>query len=163
MKCALSNADCGLSITEYKMMMKQPRDPTRKQRDFHPRHHDLEVAYGLRFPSCFFALYDSCKLIDPKDPLNAIAKCGLALVGAYEEWHKMANNEHYIPDPNKRIERNLIYRGYYSPPEMQTLVVGIKSAFQLGYWRDDPMEVPSFTASSDGQQGRISAGKGILY
>ena len=39
-------------------MMTQPKDPSRARRWHHARQKDLEEAYGLRFPACFFAMYE---------------------------------------------------------------------------------------------------------
>ena len=46
-------------------MLTQPKDPTRKRRYHHPRQQELEDAYGLRFPACFFALYEFACVVDP--------------------------------------------------------------------------------------------------
>ena len=59
------NDDCGLTYSEYKNMMMRPKDPTRKRRYHHVRHAELENAYGLRFPACFFALYEFAVECDP--------------------------------------------------------------------------------------------------
>ena len=62
--------DCGLTYSEYKQMMMRPKDPTRKRRYHHVRHAELENAYGLRFPSCFFALYEFAVECDPQVNIN---------------------------------------------------------------------------------------------
>ena len=64
------NDDCGLTYSEYKQMMMRPKDPTRKRRYHHVRHAELENAYGLRFPSCFFALYEFALECDPQVNFN---------------------------------------------------------------------------------------------
>ena len=62
---AVCNEGCGLTISEYKTMMTQPKDPTRKRRYHHARQEELEAAYGLRFPACFFAMYEFAVTVDP--------------------------------------------------------------------------------------------------
>jgi len=149
--------DCGLTYSEYKQMMMRPKDPTRKRRYHHVRHAELENAYGLRFPACFFALYEFALECDPQDPLHCMTKLGMVLTGPFEEWHKMMQYKGYNPPPSNMIHRHMRNRSYYAPPEFQVCLNNMKDKTALGYWRDDPSELPPFIAMNHHEEGRLYA------
>jgi len=154
-RARLCGAGCGLTKSEYKHMIMTPKDKNRERRFHHPRHEDLEKAYGLRFPACFFALYEFACEVDHEDPLNCMTKIGLQLGGAFEEFHKMARNKTYQPEPKHKIFRNLVNRHYWDPPEFQILMTNVKDRSHVGYWRDHPDELPPFVVRNDGYQGKL--------
>ena len=92
--------------------------------------------------------------------MNSMTKIGLMLTGAFSEFHKMCQNKGYKPDPANKIYRNLVGRQYWDPPEMQVLLVNLKDKSHLGYWRDNPDELPPFIAMNDGNGGKLYA---VIY
>jgi len=135
-------------------MIMTPKDQNRTRRYHHDRHADLERAYGLRFPACFFALYEFAKEVDANDPLNCMTRIGLQMTGAFEEFHKMQNTT-YQPADKYKIFRNMVNRHYWDPPEFQILLTNVKDRSHLGYWRDHPDELPPFIVRNDGYQGKL--------
>ena len=84
-----------------------------------------------------------------------MTKIGLQLGGAFEEFHKMARNKTYQPEPKHKIFRNLVNRHYWDPPEFQILMTNVKDRSHVGYWRDHPDELPPFVVRNDGYQGKL--------
>ncbi|XP_076653287.1 histone PARylation factor 1 [Halictus rubicundus] len=96
-------------------------------------------------PEDFFQLYEFCKTISEKDPLNAFTHVQLQLVGPYDVF-----NEKFLSfkvDDEKSLLRH--WRYYYDPPEFQTIMkVNGKENLHIGYWRDDASERPVFVAKN---------------
>ena len=57
-RARLCGAGCGLTKSEYKHMIMTPKDKNRERRFHHPRHEDLEKAYGLRQGQLSFLIHD---------------------------------------------------------------------------------------------------------
>ncbi len=57
------------------------------------------------------------------------------------------------------------WRYYYDVPEFTTVLADPESEFHLGYFRDDPAEMPAFVASSDPSDGgcRLTAAGENLF
>ena len=100
-------------------------------------------------------MYEFACEVDPEDPLNCMTRIGLQLGGAFEEFHKMARNKTYQPEPKHKIFRNLVNRHYWDPPEFQILLTNVKDRSHVGYWRDHPDELPPFVVRNDGYQGKL--------
>ncbi|XP_076300349.1 histone PARylation factor 1 [Lasioglossum baleicum] len=96
-------------------------------------------------PEDFFQLYEFCKTISEKDPLNVFKHVQLQLVGPYDVF-----NEKFLSskvDDEKSLLRH--WRYYYDPPEFQTIMkVDNKEHLHIGYWRDNVSERPIFVAKN---------------
>jgi len=75
---------------------------------------------------------------------DAFKDCNLKLVGPFEVLAGvLKEEEHKIPDTLTH------WRYFYDPPEFQTLIRGDdKQQMHIGYYRDDPKEMPSYVASN---------------
>nr|XP_031830117.1 histone PARylation factor 1 isoform X2 [Nomia melanderi] len=99
----------------------------------------------IEMPTDFFQLYEFCKNISEKDPLNAFKDVQLQLVGPYDVYRQTFLNSKV--DNRKSLLRH--WRYYYDPPEFQTIIkANTKEGLHFGYWRDDPSEKPVFVAKN---------------
>ena len=106
----------------------------------------IEEAYKLKMPDDFFHFWDFCKERNREKPEEALVDTlGLKLVGPFD----------FISNPEKmqKVEEKkdflVHWRFYFDPPEFQTLLASTNSNFHVGYFRDDPKDLPVFTASND--------------
>jgi len=109
----------------------------------------VEQKFLTKMPEDFMAFWEMCKTIDRENPREALVKsCGLLLVGPYDI---VAGQEF---ESNKLNDYLCHYRFYRDPPEFQTLIVSVEedSNFHIGYFRDDPKEVPVFVAAYGGKK-----------
>jgi hypothetical protein len=107
----------------------------------------VKAIYLMEMPEDFYSFYEFCKSLSKTSPELALSPIGLELVGPY----------HFFSGKIKkctRAEALMHYRYYYDPPEFQTVLKGDeKSQYHLGYYRDDPNELPSFVASNSAAEG----------
>ncbi|XP_033364755.1 histone PARylation factor 1 isoform X1 [Bombus vosnesenskii] len=105
--------------------------------------------FFIEMPEDFFQLYEFCKSICERDPLNALKIVHLQLVGPYDVFRKGFINAKV--ENKEALLRH--WRYYYDPPEFQfSLQTVIKSntkdGLHFGYWRDDVFEKPVFMAKN---------------
>jgi len=113
-------------------------------------------------PDDFYEFFDFCVGLNRIDPLNAIAStCGLKLVGPFEflvQKPAAADSDSKSVDTNsalKTLSQNDLlchWRYKYDVPEFQTILASVDkdNSFHIGYFRDDPKQMPVFVASSGG-------------
>ncbi|XP_078044132.1 histone PARylation factor 1 isoform X2 [Augochlora pura] len=96
-------------------------------------------------PEDFFQLFEFCKIISEKDPLNVFKAAQLQLVGPYNVFDETFLSSKV--DNKRSLLRH--WRYYYDPPEFQTIIkVNSKEGSHIGYWRDDASEGPVFVAKN---------------
>jgi len=103
----------------------------------------------VEMPEDFFAFWNFCKERNPSNPADALSPAGLVLVGAYDILSGK------LKDSNNRIQSDYLchYRFYYDVPEFQTVIASKENDFHIGYFRDDPKEMPVFVAANDPAEG----------
>jgi len=109
----------------------------------------VEQKFLTKMPKDFMAFWEFCKSIDRENPREALLKsCGLLLVGPFDI---VAGQEF---ESNKLNDFLCHYRYYRDPPEFQTVIASVEegSNFHIGYFRDDPKEVPVFIAAYGGKK-----------
>lgn len=113
-----------------------PKDPV----------NSVEQKFLTKVPEDFMAFWDFCKGVNRENPREALNQCGLKLVGPFDI---VAGEEFTSTKLNDYLCH---YRYYRDPPEFQTVIVSTDEAsnFHIGYFRDDPNEVPVFVAALGG-------------
>jgi len=108
----------------------------------------VEEKFLVKMPEDFMAFWDFCKGINRENPREALLKsCGLILVGPYDI---VAGDEFKSTNLNDYLCH---YRYYRDPPEFQTVIASSSEDdnFHVGYYRDDPKDVPVFVAAYGGK------------
>lgn len=103
---------------------------------------ELKIKFKAEMPQDLFDFWEFCCNLNTMDPTQALVPTlGLQLVGPYDvisgkfRKHKGKNKPCYV----------LHWRYYYDPPEFQTVMMKADSTLHhLGYYRDDPKELPAF-------------------
>ncbi|XP_042897118.1 histone PARylation factor 1 [Parasteatoda tepidariorum] len=98
-------------------------------------------------PKDFSDFWKFCCTLNKAKPEEAFADLGLHLVGVYDILSRK------LPK-NKIVLLHCHWRYYYDPPEFQTvLTVDGNDLYHIGYFRDDPKELPSVLASNSAKLG----------
>lgn len=125
-------------------------------------HKSIEQKFLVKMPRDFYDFWEFCKSLDARKPEDALYDTlGLRLVGPFDVLAGKLMNSSV-----KRSEDFLCHwRYFYDPPEMQTLVRGDdETMYHLGYFRDDPNEMPVFVASNTVANGcQITKVAGNLF
>ncbi len=119
----------------------------------------VEQRFLTKMPDDFMAFWEFCKSINMDHPEEALLKtCNLRLVGPYDILAKTRF------ETRKLNDFLCHYRYYRDPPEFQTVIVSTKedSTFHIGYFRDDPKEVPVFVTSMGGEKAEADNNKFVL-
>ncbi|XP_061165509.1 histone PARylation factor 1-like [Saccostrea echinata] len=108
---------------------------------------NIKQKYLMDMPEDFYQFWEFCKKQNGSHPENAMKSLlGWTLVGPYD----ILAGKHKGVNKNKKGRRPkflLHYRYYYDPPEFMTVVKGDKDTqFHIGYFRDEPSEMPVFVA-----------------
>lgn len=106
----------------------------------------IKQKFLVEMPRDFYDFWEFCKSLNKHNPEDALYDTlGLRLVGPFDVLaRKLTNSSVKKPDDFLRH-----WRYYYDPPEMQTVVRGDdETMYHLGYFRDDPNEMPVFVASN---------------
>ncbi|XP_064481203.1 histone PARylation factor 1-like isoform X2 [Ornithodoros turicata] len=122
----------------------------------------IEELFLVRMPQDFFDFWQFCKQINESRPTDALCDAlGLKLVGPFDALSGK------LTDQNVKSVDDLLchWRYYYDPPEMQTVLQGDDDKlYHVGYFRDDPKEMPVFVASNSAQEScKISKVGGNLF
>ena len=122
----------------------------------------IAKVYGVEMPPDFFEFWKFCQGFNRENPLEALVPtCGLKLVGPFA----LMDSKSWIFSRKSVLKNDLIcdHRFYYDPPELQTLLVSVdpKSSFHIGYFRDDPKEMPAFVSGSGGLDSEESVKDGF--
>ncbi|XP_054714326.1 histone PARylation factor 1-like [Uloborus diversus] len=98
-------------------------------------------------PPDFFDFWNFCSTINKAKPEDAFAEIGFHLVGVYDLLAKK------VPK-TKTVYLHCHWRYYYDPPEFQTIIkLDGDDLFHIGYFSDDPSEVPRILASNKANSG----------
>ncbi|KAF5302231.1 hypothetical protein FQA39_LY10270 [Lamprigera yunnana] len=108
----------------------------------------IKEKFLVEMPADFYSFWDFCKSIKKNDPCNALANVDLCLIGPYDVLAEKFINV------NKPPEDYLIHwRYYHDPPEFQAVLKQNHSGeFHIGYFRDDPSELPVFLAGNNSKE-----------
>lgn len=112
----------------------------------------IKQKFLVEMPEDFYSFWSFCKTLSPDKPEEALKDVGLLLVGPFDILSGSLK---------KAIQRKLSlylihWRYYYDPPEFQTIIKGDDTTqFHMGYFRDDPKELPCFVASNAAAVGCI--------
>ncbi|XP_074650831.1 histone PARylation factor 1-like [Tubulanus polymorphus] len=116
----------------------------------------IKEKFLVEMPADFYDLWTLCKKVKPLKPESAFANSGgLKLVGPYDvlagKCKPCIENRKYL----------IHWRYYYDPPEFLTVLKGDdQSMFHIGYFRDDPKEMPAFVASNSAAKDCIITPRG---
>ncbi|GFG29500.1 hypothetical protein Cfor_08468 [Coptotermes formosanus] len=119
------------------------------EEDLPPTPEDEKEAIKQKFlvemPEDFYSFWSFCKALLPDKPEEALQDVGLLLVGPFDV---LSGNLKKVKQ--RELSLYLIHwRYYYDPPEFQTIIKGDDTTqFHMGYFRDDPKELPCFVASN---------------
>ncbi|XP_066998763.2 histone PARylation factor 1 [Anabrus simplex] len=105
----------------------------------------IKQKFLVEMPEDFYSFWSFCHSVRHHAPLEALSDIGLHLVGPFDVLAGRFKNT----KPKKESEYLRHWRYYYDPPEFQTVLRGDdKTQFHMGYFRDDPKELPVFVASN---------------
>ncbi|KAK3608963.1 hypothetical protein CHS0354_026292 [Potamilus streckersoni] len=122
---------------------------------------NVKQKFMVEMPEDFYDFWEFCKTENPKKPEDALLKpLGFKLVGPYDILagkHKGITKK----KDGKRVNFLLHWRYYYDPPEFQTVIKGDDSKqFHMGYFRDDPNEMPVFVAENSAKVNSTITARG---
>ncbi|GFR57922.1 histone PARylation factor 1 [Elysia marginata] len=109
----------------------------------------IKETFLLEMPEDFYQFWDFCKQCNKLNPRYGLKKTlNLCLTGPFDILsgrHKKVTKNKFGRYPNFLLHQ----RFYYDPPEFQTILVSDgDDKFHIGYFRDDPTEMPVFMASN---------------
>ncbi|XP_071452817.1 histone PARylation factor 1 isoform X2 [Hetaerina americana] len=105
---------------------------------------NIKQKFLCEMPEDFYQFWKFCEsLSGSNSPAKALQDIGLLLVGPYDvlsgELKKVKSR-----DSSSYLRH---WRYYFDPPEFQTVIQGDnKKQYHMGYFRDDPQEMPVFVA-----------------
>uniref|UniRef100_A0A1B6M6S4 PBZ-type domain-containing protein n=1 Tax=Graphocephala atropunctata TaxID=36148 RepID=A0A1B6M6S4_9HEMI len=105
----------------------------------------IKQLFLMEMPEDFFSFWEMCETMNKNDPTSALKAIKLKLVGPFDVLAGKVTDvyEEDLPDFLKH------WRYYYDPPEFQTVICSEDSrCYHMGYYRDDPNEIPVFVASN---------------
>ncbi|KAJ4446654.1 hypothetical protein ANN_13351 [Periplaneta americana] len=103
----------------------------------------IKQKFLVDMPEDFYSFWSFCESLSSNKPEEALKDVGLLLVGPFDVLSgKLKKIKH------RKLSLYLIHwRYYYDPPEFQTIIKGDNSKqYHMGYFRDDPQELPCFVA-----------------
>ncbi|XP_022320686.2 histone PARylation factor 1-like [Crassostrea virginica] len=111
---------------------------------------NIKQKYLMEMPEDFYQFWEFCKKLKKSNPENAMySSLGWTLVGPFD----ILAGKHKSVTKNKKGRRPnflLHYRYYYDPPEFMTVIKGdSEKQFHIGYFRDDPSEMPAFVGVNE--------------
>ncbi|XP_043237080.1 histone PARylation factor 1-like [Amphibalanus amphitrite] len=114
---------------------------------------NIKQKFLVDMPKDFYSFLKFCKSLNKDAPQDALSACGLRLAGPFLLLLGRIK-------PKKRTQEfYLTYcRYYYDPPEVQTVLCGDDaSGYHIGYFRDQPSELPvQVVANSAEKNGTFS-------
>nr|SVE75951.1 EOG090X0BAY [Daphnia hispanica] len=110
---------------------------------------NIKQKFLVEMPDDFYKFWSFCQSISQQNTLDSL---GLKLVGPFELLDQ-------TKESNSRVKSEKLltqWRFYYDPPEFQTVMVGdLSKGYHIGYFRDDPNEVPAFVCSNTESEGCV--------
>jgi len=113
----------------------------------------IKQKFLVDMPEDFYSFWNFCETISKNKPAEALKDVGLFLAGPFDVLSgKIAHSKE-----RRTLQRFLRHwRYYYDPPEFQTVLVSKdKNLYHIGYFRDDPKEMPCFLASNSAAKDGI--------
>ncbi|KAB0799612.1 hypothetical protein PPYR_07492 [Photinus pyralis] len=111
----------------------------------------IKEKFLVEMPDDFYMLWEYCQTLNKANPSKAFSEIGLELVGPYDVLSQKLLNI------NKPTDDYLIHwRYYHDPPEFQTVLKGNDSTeYHIGYFRDDPNDLPVFLAANHAKKDGV--------
>lgn len=108
----------------------------------------IKYLFLVEMPQDFYDFWEFCSTIDEKNPEGVFSDLDLHLIGPFDVLAKKF-------DGIQRTDDVLCHwRYYYDPPEFQTVIKKDgKDLYHIGYFRDDPKEMPLVVASNSAAHG----------
>ncbi|KAL1434849.1 hypothetical protein MTO96_001735 [Rhipicephalus appendiculatus] len=111
----------------------------------------IKQKFLVEMPEDFYDFWDFCcslKKESPSDALHELLR--LSLVGPFDVLAGKLTNKSIRTSDDFLCH----WRYFYDPPEMQTVLSGDdETMYHIGYFRDDPEEMPVFLASNVASEG----------
>ncbi|XP_041358264.1 histone PARylation factor 1-like isoform X2 [Gigantopelta aegis] len=150
--CLSDEAEADVSDTEEEQ--DQPQSPLSVKEN-------IKNKFLVDMPDDFYYFWEFCQKEEPSDPCEALMSAlGFQLVGPFDILvgkHKNVSKNRRDRTPN--FLRH--WRYYYDPPEFLTVIRGDnKKQLHLGYFRDDPKELPVFVAANCAKDNGIITPRG---
>lgn len=122
---------------------------------------NIKQKFLVEMPEDFYQFWEFCKSEKPDNPADALLDTvGLQLVGPFDILagkHKGVKKNRHGKQPNFLLH----WRYYYDPPEFQTVIRGTgNTQFHMGYFRDDPKEMPALVGANSAEIDCIITAKG---
>ncbi|XP_054264525.1 histone PARylation factor 1-like isoform X2 [Macrosteles quadrilineatus] len=105
----------------------------------------IKKLFLVDMPEDFFSFWNMCVKLKSTDPANALTDIKLKLVGPFDVMAGKVKDvfEEDLPGFLRH------WRFYYDPPECQTVLAStLPSCYHIGYYRDDPKELPVFVVNN---------------
>lgn len=122
----------------------------------------IKQKFLVEMPEDFYDFWDFCSSLNKKSPSDALYDLlGLKLVGPFDVLAGKLTNKSVKTSDDFLCH----WRYYYDPPEMQTVLSDDdETMYHIGYFRDDPKEMPVFLASNVASKGcKITKVAGNLF
>ncbi|XP_042206077.1 histone PARylation factor 1-like [Homarus americanus] len=104
---------------------------------------NMKQKFLVAMPDDFFDFWDCCVQLNKEKPEEALSTAGLTLVGPYD----VLTGKLKGIKPRKISTYVCHWRYFYDPPEFMTVIAGDEKEYHIGYYRDDPHEMPGFAGS----------------
>ncbi|XP_023933517.1 histone PARylation factor 1 [Lingula anatina] len=114
----------------------------------------IKEKFLMEMPDDFYEFWEFCKTLNPECPSDALVEClGLQLVGPYDVLAGQCVKVNSSGAPPCYLRH---WRYFYDPPEFLTVIKGDDTLqFHIGYYRDDPKELPCFVATNAAAENGI--------
>ncbi|XP_046570844.1 histone PARylation factor 1-like [Haliotis rubra] len=120
----------------------------------------IKHKYLVEMPQDFYDFWEFCKTEDSAAPTDVFKRVlGFQLVGPFD----ILAGKHEGVTHNAGKKPNFLrhWRYYYDPPEFLTVVRGDDDTqFHIGYFRDDPKEMPVFLAANSAKTSCVLSPRG---
>ncbi|XP_037568467.1 histone PARylation factor 1 [Dermacentor silvarum] len=132
-----------VSTSETKVEAKEPNDLPDSPDDVRE---SIKQKFLVEMPEDFYDFWEFCTSLKKECPSDALHDLlGLKLVGPFDVLAGKLTNK------SVRTSDDFLchWRYFYDPPEMQTVLSrDDETMYHIGYFRDDPEEMPAFLASN---------------
>ncbi|KAG8229781.1 hypothetical protein J437_LFUL005862 [Ladona fulva] len=136
---SVSSAD---NVAVETVSEKDADEATSRETNLSPRE-SIKQKFLVEMPEDFYEFWEFCKSLSSSCPQKALSAVGLTLVGPFDVLSGEINKIK-VQDCSVYLRH---WRYYYDPPEFLTVIRGDeKKLYHMGYYRDDPKEMPVFVA-----------------
>ncbi|KFM60466.1 hypothetical protein X975_11695, partial [Stegodyphus mimosarum] len=139
---ALQNEKEPVDNTESTQALQSEKEPRSIENEELPTAETVkEILKSM--PEDFLDFWSFCSTINESKPEDAFAELGYHLVGVYDILARKLLDD-------KKVVLHCHWRYYYDPPEFQTVIkLDGGDLYHIGYFRDDPSELPSILAANN--------------